>query len=247
MLFGDFNVDDFRGVNNSSVWSVLLFAIFMIIVSLILLNALIAIMGDSFDKAQEKSRIGYLVSRAQLLAEYEMLGYSNLFGWGHSVLLSIASHLEDLEQSKYRCNNYTANFTTIFFSMTEDFPTKIVHLFLFVAYLFFMIPIWVEIAIFTARLSQEIGRNLEEGDLYVFFPEQYGKPSKEDSLGDDEWFGKLPKILSKLEAMENKENETNQTFQNDLQTMKEKQDQLSHKMDLLLTQLGVTEEEKNHK
>jgi hypothetical protein len=71
MLFlGDFDVGLLDG--EYTVLARVLFVLTMLFVAIILLNLLIAIMGDSYTRIQEKSEVEFLRLRATVLLEYEL-------------------------------------------------------------------------------------------------------------------------------------------------------------------------------
>ena len=59
MMLGDFDIEDFTDTSHFSI-SICLFVVFMYLVNIIMLNLLIAIMGDVFDRMQENSRAMFL-------------------------------------------------------------------------------------------------------------------------------------------------------------------------------------------
>ena len=70
LLLGDFNVDEF----NASVsfgTTLLLFVVFMFFINIVMLNLLIAIMGDIFDRIQENARAEFMFARAGIIVEFE--------------------------------------------------------------------------------------------------------------------------------------------------------------------------------
>eukprot|EP00873_Tetraselmis_striata_P005838 jgi/Tetstr1/426102/TSEL_016432.t1 len=70
MMLGDFKLSWFDKIANPYVGQ-LLWALFMFLEMVLLLNLLIALMGDSYEKVQEKSKIEALRERAGLLVEME--------------------------------------------------------------------------------------------------------------------------------------------------------------------------------
>mmetsp|Transcript_26717 Transcript_26717/g.34437 ORF Transcript_26717/g.34437 Transcript_26717/m.34437 type:complete len:1635 (+) Transcript_26717:240-5144(+) len=70
MILGDFALEDFEEAVQGQL-AVVLFVMFQIIVFIVLLNALIAIMGDSFEKAQQDSLNNFHVQRAQIVEELD--------------------------------------------------------------------------------------------------------------------------------------------------------------------------------
>ncbi|GMH88768.1 hypothetical protein TrVE_jg422 [Triparma verrucosa] len=78
LLLGDFNVEEF----NASVsfgTTLLLFVVFMFFINIVMLNLLIAIMGDIFDNVQENANSEFLFARAEIIIEIEnMLSTSDL-------------------------------------------------------------------------------------------------------------------------------------------------------------------------
>eukprot|EP00193_Tetraselmis_chui_P020832 CAMPEP_0177792786 /NCGR_PEP_ID=MMETSP0491_2-20121128/24713_1 /TAXON_ID=63592 /ORGANISM="Tetraselmis chuii, Strain PLY429" /LENGTH=1607 /DNA_ID=CAMNT_0019315229 /DNA_START=622 /DNA_END=5445 /DNA_ORIENTATION=+ len=70
MMLGDFKLSWFDKIRNPFVGQ-LLWSLFMFLEMVLLLNLLIALMGDSYEKVQEKSKIEALRERAGLLVEME--------------------------------------------------------------------------------------------------------------------------------------------------------------------------------
>ena len=68
-LFGAFSVGGFEGTATMAI-TVVLFVMLMLFVTVIALNALIAILGDSFDYAQELKTANQMKQRAELMVEY---------------------------------------------------------------------------------------------------------------------------------------------------------------------------------
>ena len=69
-MFGEFDTDNFGAATN--YYAVVgLFIVFMYIVNIVLLNLLIAIMGDIYDSIQENARAQFLFSKASLILEFE--------------------------------------------------------------------------------------------------------------------------------------------------------------------------------
>eukprot|EP01047_Picozoa_sp_COSAG01_P034425 COSAG01_NODE_2584_length_7418_cov_4.468643_5_plen_1380_part_01 len=64
-LVGSFEVDDYHGM------SLLMLCIFLFVVSIVLLNLLIAIMGDSYEKVKENENLHALHERAKIIVEME--------------------------------------------------------------------------------------------------------------------------------------------------------------------------------
>ena len=69
-MLGDFDLVEYTATSNATS-SIALFIVFMYLVNIILLNLLIAIMGDIFDQIQEKARAQFLYSKAKLILEFE--------------------------------------------------------------------------------------------------------------------------------------------------------------------------------
>ena len=201
MMFGDFDITELAGVSEGSTFSIFLFVIFMVFVSLVMLNALIAIMGDSFDKAQEKSRIGYLASRAELLAEYEQMNFDRTSKFFQAKAVVVHHMLEERIPKQLRLIN--------FILLTKDkisartWNTAYVPILSFFFYLICGIPILIEILILFKVVCGWIGVEEESGDLMVFFPEQYGIPEPTATEGE-EWYGRLPRVMNRIEQLEDK-------------------------------------------
>ena len=155
-----------------------------------MLNALIAIMGDSFDRAQEKARCSYLSSRAQLIAEYEVIGFN--------VIRQFFFHLNEFLQDWIYENLRLVPIMRSMWNYPFDDVSSWVSVFCFILlYFSFGVPIWVELLILIKIGCRFLGRE-DKGDLIVFYSEDYGVPGEDEKPGDDDWFGKLPKILDRL-------------------------------------------------
>ena len=70
MMLGDFDLDSFSGTSNETAMS-LLFVMFAYLVMVVLLNLLIAIMGDKYDEVLENGRAEYQYAKACMILEYE--------------------------------------------------------------------------------------------------------------------------------------------------------------------------------
>jgi len=71
MALGDFNTDNFGSVNVWLVWCV--FLVSTLLIMIILLNLLIAIMGDSFGRVQETAEQAMIQERLQLIIDNTFL------------------------------------------------------------------------------------------------------------------------------------------------------------------------------
>ena len=69
-ILGDFNVEEFYASSNYGI-TPFLFVLFMILVSIVMLNLLVASTSDIFDKVQENAEAEFLFARAQLILEVE--------------------------------------------------------------------------------------------------------------------------------------------------------------------------------
>ena len=70
LMLGDFDLEQYTATSSLTA-SIALFMTFMYLVNLVMLNLLIAIMGDIFDQIQETARSNYLYSKAKLILEHE--------------------------------------------------------------------------------------------------------------------------------------------------------------------------------
>ena len=61
------------GVSPVVVLSITLFIVFTVLINIVLLNLLIALMGDIFDRIQENARAQFLFSRARIILEFESI------------------------------------------------------------------------------------------------------------------------------------------------------------------------------
>merc|ERR1719171_1013332 len=69
-VLGDFEFDPFKASAGASVWFFLVTLLFLVV----LLNLLIAIMGDIFASVTIRGEAAFLKERAELLLEFERLG-----------------------------------------------------------------------------------------------------------------------------------------------------------------------------
>ena len=72
LMLGDFEVDSYNDTLDFEV-AIILFVVFMLLVNVILLNLLIAIMGDIFDNIQENAIAAYLLAKATIILEFESI------------------------------------------------------------------------------------------------------------------------------------------------------------------------------
>lgn len=75
MMLGDFDVQMFNKPTSPGVTSiaVMMFMLFMLVVAIIMLNAVIAIMGNTFDREYERKKKSGLLERATFILELEEL------------------------------------------------------------------------------------------------------------------------------------------------------------------------------
>jgi len=97
MMFGEFDSGVFGDDSSVPEYTMPLFVLFLFIVPLILLNSLIALMGDSYGIAQENAKSVYLLSRANLIVEYETIGFDRILRWLRSLRKCCSFHLEGNE------------------------------------------------------------------------------------------------------------------------------------------------------
>lgn len=72
-ILGDFDMDSFENATDPALL-LALFIVFLIVVSVVMLNALIALLGESFAKMQEKAVAENMMQRALLTLEvYQIL------------------------------------------------------------------------------------------------------------------------------------------------------------------------------
>jgi hypothetical protein len=97
MLLGDFDMDAFP-----TVFTKLLFVVFMFIVVVILLNILIAIVSDSYDNAMVKSTELFWKSRLELVAEIKTV-FEVVLKWykPQKVVVLLNDHQSSLTRSFY--------------------------------------------------------------------------------------------------------------------------------------------------
>ena len=70
LLLGDFNAEEFSASASYGL-TLTLFVVFMFFINIIMLNLLIAIMGDIFDQIQETADAQFMIARAQIVLEFE--------------------------------------------------------------------------------------------------------------------------------------------------------------------------------
>jgi hypothetical protein len=70
MMFGSFSIIDFQQAP-FAVLAVVLFIVFMMVVSIVMLNALIAIMSDTFERVQQHKTAAAVLERAKVIIELE--------------------------------------------------------------------------------------------------------------------------------------------------------------------------------
>ena len=97
MLLGDFDLDAYP-----SLYTKLLFVVFMFIVVIILLNILIAIVSDSYDNAMVKSTELFWKSRLELVAEIKTVFHVVLVWYNpKKVIMLLHHHLQSLDRWYY--------------------------------------------------------------------------------------------------------------------------------------------------
>ena len=72
LMLGDFDLQEFAASLSPTLMRIL-FVVFMLLVNIVLLNLLIAIMGDVFDRVQDSAKAQYLYSLAKIILEYDTL------------------------------------------------------------------------------------------------------------------------------------------------------------------------------
>jgi len=70
LLLGDFNAEEFSASASYGL-TLTLFVVFMFFINIVMLNLLIAIMGDIFDQIQETADAQFMIARAQIVLEFE--------------------------------------------------------------------------------------------------------------------------------------------------------------------------------
>ena len=63
MLFGEFDIDAFKESTPHSAMAILLFCVYMVLGMIVLLNMLIAIMGDTFDRVKDMESLHFWKGR----------------------------------------------------------------------------------------------------------------------------------------------------------------------------------------
>lgn len=98
MMLGDFERDWFRISNNQSAanYMVLMFAMYMFIVTIILLNILIAVVSDSYDYAMIQAKTLYLRARLVSAAEVLILIKGDILITSGQVVELISTHFHRL-------------------------------------------------------------------------------------------------------------------------------------------------------
>jgi hypothetical protein len=232
MMFGDFSSSDMMNDSSVSWFSLILYLVFMLVTPLILLNAIIAVMGDSYDRAQENARTSYLASRMKLLAEYETIGFHRV----RPLLYQVLGNSKELFNPYYRLSS-TAKLLYLslkgllgssevksdqdiqsqFSREHQQFKVPSTGKLLF--YCLLLGPFWH----FLLQKLADFALN-EEGDLYVFIPEDNedqvsAAKGEEDEAGnvgiasaESDWYGKLPRILSKIDRVEHVQSRLDRSF-----------------------------------
>ena len=77
-MLGDFNAEEFSASLSYNT-TLMLFVVFMFLVNIVLLNLLIAIMGDIFARIQESARAAFLYAKASIIVEFESVSKAGLF------------------------------------------------------------------------------------------------------------------------------------------------------------------------
>ena len=72
VMLSGFTVDEVNGSANYFV-TALLFMFFTYFINIVMLNLLIAIMGDIFDRIQENAKAEFMFARANIIIEFEAL------------------------------------------------------------------------------------------------------------------------------------------------------------------------------
>ena len=106
IMLSGFALSDIEGSSNAVITAVL-FVIFTYFINIVMLNLLIALMGDIFDKIQENAGAEFMFARAQIILTYEMV-YSDLLGkekenfpkW-LQVLVPVLKESEDLDYHEW--------------------------------------------------------------------------------------------------------------------------------------------------
>ncbi|GMH78467.1 hypothetical protein TL16_g07811 [Triparma laevis f. inornata] len=78
LLLGDFNVAEFSA-SSSYMVTLILFVVFMVFINIVMLNLLIAIMGDIFDRIRENAKAEFTFARAMIILEFEEMLSSRRF------------------------------------------------------------------------------------------------------------------------------------------------------------------------
>ena len=71
LLLGDFDAEEFSASSSYGL-TLALFVVFMFFINIVMLNLLIAIMGDIFDRIQENAKAEFIFARAQIIIELEL-------------------------------------------------------------------------------------------------------------------------------------------------------------------------------
>jgi ankyrin repeat protein len=245
MMFGDFSSHDIMRNASVSSFSLILYMIFMLVTPLVLLNAIIAVMGDSYDRAQENARTSYLASRMILLAEYENIDLHKIRVWmfdygGKWIEASLNPHYSlkaivdrfnnfrkgnnqtDEHEGEQKDSSETSDRTQdkkgsgVKTENNKRSGYSIPSPFLLFFYCLFLGPLWYYL------LESLTGFGLkEEGDLYVFIPEENkrqiaiitGEEEGDAFSSESDWYGKLPRIMNELENSKRREEEMSQKLE----------------------------------
>jgi hypothetical protein len=74
LVFGDFATDEFVVGTEVNKWLIIVtFVVTMVLVSIVLLNLLIALLSDSYEKIQDRAYIEFQLARARIVVSHEKL------------------------------------------------------------------------------------------------------------------------------------------------------------------------------
>jgi len=204
-MFGDFDSDVFDIDSGIPYFSLPLFLIFMIIVPLILLNALIAFMGDSYGSAQENARAAFLLSRADLIVEYETIGFHHIYPFFNKMV---------------DCIDNLQNFSIDSYPEEKLFHNQYCGL---MCYFCCLIPLWIWLLQKLKWLILPFSIKNYEGEIMVFISEQDGIPDPTTIPGDhekQEGIKRMIELESGLESHMSRLDEEMGGFKEDITEMK---------------------------
>jgi len=133
-----------------------------------------------------------------LLAEYEQMGFDHGSRYIFHKCNQMYHYLEENLSVEFRLRN----FMMIIVEKVKERPMnqKYIPILGCIFYLFFLIFIWIECAFLFKILMRFVGREMQTGKFMVFVSEK--SPTSIDNPGEGGWYGKLPRIMGRIEDLE---------------------------------------------